>query len=143
MSEPQRSTGGALERELLRAHPETALAYEVGQQLQPLLPLESMEQLRERLGRDSLQVGDRALPLTLLENAVPPDAFPVVDEQDLAVKLTSAVRIGMQILGDRVRTGVPFGNAEVEGVARSAMRQLPPPPVGVFTGPALFGSRRG
>lgn len=143
MGEPQNRSDGTLETELLNAHPETALAYELARQLQPLLPLESLEQLRDRLGKDSLQVGDRALPLALLENAVPPDAFPVTDEQDLAVKLTGAVRMGMQILGDRVRSGTPFGNAEVEGVVRSAVGQLPPPPVGVFTGPSLFGSRQG
>jgi hypothetical protein len=143
MGEPQHGSEGALEKALLNAHPETALAYEVARQLQPILPLESLAQLRDRLGRDTLQVGDQTLPLALLENAVPPEAFPVTDEQDLAVKLTSAVRMGLQILGDRVRTGVPFGNAEVEGVARSAMRQPPPPPVGVFMGPSLFGSREG
>jgi len=40
MGEPQHGNVGDLERALLEAHPETALAYEVARQLQPILPLE-------------------------------------------------------------------------------------------------------
>lgn len=125
---------------LLKAHPETALIYELGSRLRELpLPLTDWDDLTRKL--DTHPVPLPTLPLPA-HPCLPPEVFPVHDEADLAVKLSAMVRVFLRQAAagsSTARLTHPFHRqlATVAEESTSARRRT-----GFFGDTSLFGGER-
>ncbi|MFF3838217.1 hypothetical protein [Streptomyces sp. NPDC001930] len=148
------SQGSSFEAQLLMAHPETALIYELGVQLRGLpMPIVDWDDLVKKLEAQQLDPGSIGFPPTFPpfppfppfpdRPCVPPELFPVYDEADLAAKLTAFVRISLRQAeghGSTARLRNPMHKrfaAVAEQATGSGRRS------GVFEGGSLLGAERG
>ena len=59
---------------------------EICRHIEPHLPLESLDQLREKL--DAIKIGNAKIPIALIAPHIGKDAFPVRDAKDLKAKVS-------------------------------------------------------
>ncbi|MFB8080041.1 hypothetical protein [Streptomyces sp. NPDC056013] len=135
-----RGSSDSFEALLLKAHPETALIYELGSRLRTLpMPLADPDDLTQKLNAHPVPTPDFPLPV---HPCLPPELFPVYDEADLAVKLTAMVRVFLRQATDgnsTARLTHPFHRqlATVSGKSTSTSRRT-----GFFGDRSLFGGEQ-
>ncbi|MFE2165451.1 hypothetical protein ACFXB3_10330 [Streptomyces sp. NPDC059447] len=135
-------TSDSFETRLLRAHPETALVYELASRLRTLpLPIADWDDLVRKL-----QGGPVPELLQVPEpnaQCLPDELFPIRDEADLAVKLTATIRTFLRQAeagaGSPARLTLPLHKrlATVAGETTGTARRS-----GVFDDGSLLGSKQ-
>jgi hypothetical protein len=101
-------------RLIVEQNPQARIAYEIVQQLEPYLPIASLDQLTERTGE--VVVAGQRLPVRLFSRHISPDLFPVVDLEDLVRKVSSAVRRADRIVNS---SKFPLRNPALVEIANS------------------------
>ncbi|WP_329274489.1 hypothetical protein [Streptomyces sp. NBC_00691] len=144
--------GPSFEAQLLMAHPETALVYELGALLRGLpMPLVDWDDLLKKLAAQGTDAGTLGFPPGFPplfppdfpdQPCAPPELFPVYDEADLAAKLTAFVRLSLRQAeghGSTARLRNPMHKrfAAVAEQASGSGRKS-----GVFDGGTVFGAER-
>jgi hypothetical protein len=105
---------------IIEQNSQARLTYEIACQLEPHLPIESYEQLSEKL--DELVIDNRRLPLEMFAPYVGNDLFPIKNAEDLVRHLSGGVRTALSLAKS---PSTQIRNPEALSILASALQEQP------------------
>lgn len=131
-----------LEQLVIESNPSTQVTYEIVKQLDALIPIKSVEQLKEYVSKQGLKVCGTVVPADPFLSSLTEATFPISNTRELVSKVAGAVRVAAEIM---VRTDqIPENEDQarlVMTLAREPQKQAVVA-ISYFAGPSLFGSKR-
>lgn len=131
-----------LEQLVIESSPGAQVTYDIVKQLVELIPLQSPEQLKERVGKRGLKAGGTVVTAEQVLASLPADAFPISDTRELVSAVATAIHAAVDVM---VQTGrLPENEEQAKFVMALAHqpRKQAEVAVGYFAGPSVFGSER-